>query len=802
MKPLDIANKNHITVEDMNKICSDLGIPCSDDVELSEKQVFLIEKRIEVLKARRIEEAENKKKQKKIKLKRKVHVGGESKEKQAEQVEEAASKVSSEKPAKSPESKETGGDVSQKPQPSNVSGRDKAAKGSPERREKKDESHSTQRKPDQKGRKPVAPDVGQIEKPVAAALDDSKKRKKGKDKSKEKDSKKNKFKKEQTEKNIVQRKKPAFEQKRKEAAPPSEISITESISVGELAKKLNVKVNDVIARLMKLGVMATINQIIDADTAEILASEYGTQVKVVSLFDETVIRHEEEDRQEDWGLRPPVVTVMGHVDHGKTKLLDAVKKSNVTDQEFGGITQHIGAYMVEVNGKKITFLDTPGHAAFTTMRARGASLTDIVILVVAANDGVMPQTIEAINHAKAAGVPIVVAINKIDLPEANPAKVKQELSNYDLIPEEWGGTTLFAEISAKSVINIEELLELLLIQAEMLEMKANPKLMAKGIVIESRLDMGRGSVSTILVQNGTLRMSDPFLVGVYSGKVRALFDDKGRAISEAGPSSPVEVIGISGVPAAGDPFEVVDSDKTAKQISQKRQDYKRVETAKKVKKVTLESLNEMIQEGEVQEIKVIVKADVDGSVQALRESLEKLSTGDIKVKVIHAGTGGINESDVMLASASEAIIIGYHVRPTGKVMDLAEKESVTVKFYNIIFEATDDIKAAMQGMLSPDLKEEIAGSGEIRQVFKISRIGTIAGSVLMNGKIDKKCKMRLIRDGIVVYDGELKSLKRFKDDVSEVAAGQEFGFSLEGYNDIKEGDNFEAYRIIEVAKTL
>jgi len=565
---------------------------------------------------------------------------------------------------------------------------------------------------------------------------------------------------------------------------------------------LNVKASEVISKLMKLGEMATINQAIDSDTAAILASEYNTEVGVVSLFDETVIKIEQEDRAEDAVSRPPVVTVMGHVDHGKTKLLDAIRSANVIDSEFGGITQHIGAYTVAVGDRSITFFDTPGHAAFTTMRARGASITDIVILVVAANDGVMPQTVEAISHAKAANVPIIVAINKMDLPEANSTKVKQELSNYGLMPEDWGGTTLFAEISAKQNSNIDQLLELVLIQAEMLELKANPKLLAKGTVIESRLDPGRGAVSTVLVQSGTLNLSDPFVVGVYSGRARAMFDDKRNSIETAGPSMPVEILGLSGVPAAGDPFEGVESDRMAKQISQKRLEYKRIESAKKVRKVTLESLNEMIKEGEVKDLNVIVKADVDGSSQALTEALEKLSNEEIRVRVIHSGAGGINDSDVMLASASNAIIIGYHVRPTGKVADLAEKEDVSIRFYNIIFEATDDIKAAMEGMLSPVLEEKTIGTGEIKQVFKVSKIGSIAGSICMSGKVIRKSKVRIIRDGVVVFDGPLASLKRYKDDVTTVEAGQEFGFSTENFNDIKEGDAFEAYEVIQTAKKL
>jgi len=637
--------------------------------------------------------------------------------------------------------------------------------------------------------------------------DQAAKKTKGLDKEKEKEKHKekefrrlNKREKEEAEKALILKKKQTAELRK--MASPEKINITESVTVGELSKKLNVKASEVIGKLMKLGVMATINQVIDSDTASILASEYNTEVSVVSLFDETVIKNDQVDKAEDAVSRPPVVTVMGHVDHGKTRLLDAIRSTKVIDSEFGGITQHIGAYTVSIGEKKITFFDTPGHAAFTTMRARGASITDIVILVVAANDGVMPQTIEAISHAKAANVPIIVAINKIDLPEANTAKVRQELTGYGLIPEEWGGTTLFAEISAKQNLNIDQLLELVIIQAEMLELKANPKLLAKGAVIESRLDPGRGAVSTVLIQQGTLHVGDPFVVGVYSGKVRAMFDDKGNPIEEAGPSMPVEILGISGVPAAGDPFEGVESGGMAKQVSQKRLEYKRIESAKKVRKVTLESLNEMIKEGEVKDLNVIVKADVDGSAQALTEALEKLSNEEIRVRVIHSGAGGINDSDVMLASASNAIIIGYHVRPTGKVSDLADKENVSIKFYNIIFEATDNIKAAMEGMLAPVFEENILGTGEIKQVFKVSKIGSIAGSVCLSGKITRKAKIRIMREGVVVFDGPLASLKRYKDDVSVVEAGQEFGFSTDNFNDMKEGDSFEAYEVVQIAKKL
>ena len=799
MKAIEIATKNHITMDDMLEVCKELEISCeNDESDLSEKNVFLIEKKIEAIKKRKIENAEKVKKGKKIKLKRKVHVAKDGKEKNAgepEKAEEAKKPVVHKKPEEKPAAQKK---PAAKPAAATADKKEPAKRaqaGGPQRRE----AGGRPKRDDDKQARPAARD--KVEAPAAeAGKDASKKRKKGKDKEKDKDRRK--LRKGSEEKNIILRKKMPVQPQRREVVTPDEINITENISVGELAKKLNVKAKDVIAKLMKIGVMATINQVIDSDTATLLSAEYGTEVKIVSLFDETVVKVTEKDNPEDYTSRPPVVTVMGHVDHGKTKLLDAIRKTDVTAHEHGGITQHIGAYMVDVQGKRITFLDTPGHEAFTTMRARGAKITDIVILVVAADDGVMPQTIEAINHAKDADIPIIVAINKIDLENANPQKVKQELSNYGLIPEEWSGTTLYAEISAKQNLNIDELLELIIIQSEMLELKSNEKVRARGTVIEAKLDHGRGSVSTILIQKGTLSVGDPFVVGIYSGKVRAMYNDKGQTIDVAGPSYPVEVVGISGVPAAGDPFEGMESDKAAKQISQKRLEYKRIESAKKVRKVTLESLNEMIKEGEVQEIRIIVKADVDGSSQALTESLEKLSTDEVRVKVIHAGTGGINESDVMLASASNALIIGYHVRPTGKVTELAEKEDITIKFYNVIFEVTDDIRAAMEGMLKPEIREEIVGSGEVRQIFKISKVGTIAGSLLSSGKIDRSIRMRLIRDGIVIYDGELKSLKRFKDDVKQVEAGQEFGFGFDGFNDIKEGDTFEAYKLVEIAKTL
>jgi translation initiation factor IF-2 len=804
MKAVDIATRNHVSVEDIINVCEDLGIPFeNEDVELSDKDVFLVEKKIELIKDKKAKETlkllekRNKKsvQKGKIKLKRKVHV--------SKSIKEAVS-----------EGKKTDKVDKDKKVVKRVKRKGKVGDDKKEVREKKKTVRPrVEEKPRRKTRKDV--DEAKVDVKVQKGIGDkkeadgfvakeqAKKRKKGKEKERDKDIKKRLYKKDREEKDIVVRKKkPQQRVEKREPVPPKLIEITENISVGELAKKLNIKANVVIAKLMKLGVMATINQVIDSETAEILSSEFNTDVKVVSLFDETIIREKDEYKPEDMVDRPPIVTVMGHVDHGKTKLLDAIRETNVTGQEFGGITQHIGAYMVTVGDQRITFLDTPGHEAFTTMRARGARITDIVVLVIAADDGVMPQTIEAINHAKDAGVPIIVAINKIDLADANPQKVKQELTNYELIPEEWGGTTLFAEISAKKKINIEELLELILVQAEMLELKSNVGIKANGTVIEAKLDPGRGSVATILVQNGTLHVGDPYVIGIYSGRVRAMFNDQGIQVDEAGPSTPIEVLGINGVPSAGDPMQVVDSEKYAKHISQKRQELRRVETAKRVRRVTLEDFNELIKEGEIQELRIIIKGDVDGSVQALVESVEKLSSNEIRVKVVHAGTGGINESDVMLASASNAVVIGYHVRPTARVSEIADREAVSIKFYNIIYDATNEIKSAMEGMLSPDIKEEVVGTGEIKQIFKVSKVGTIAGSIVLTGKLLKTSKIRLIRDGVVVYDGQLSSLKRFKDDVSEVESGQECGFALEGFNDIKEGDNFEAYTLIEIAKKL
>ncbi len=819
MKAIEIAQNNHVSFDDILIICRELNIPCTDEnTEIKGNDVFLVEKRIETIKAQRVREAQDiikknaemrEQKGKKIRLKRKVHVSKELiKEKPAEEVKQEEAK-----PFKQ-EKKETKS-VAQV----NRHGEEARKRGG-EIRELRQEKKRDDRPEKQKDKAAAPKDLKNLFKPKkeqpAITIEGEKKKTadlfggkegagKRKKTAKEKEKEK-KYKKERDklaeEKDIILRRKKAQQERAAESSIPKQIDITESISVGDLAKKMNIKASDLIAKLMKLGMMATINQVIDAETAEILVSEYGTQVNVVSLFQETLIVKEEEDKPEDHITRPPIVTVMGHVDHGKTKLLDAIRKTNVVAGEFGGITQHIGAYTVRVKDQPITFLDTPGHEAFTTMRARGAAVTDIVVLVVAADDGVKPQTVEAINHAKDANVPIVVAINKIDLPNANVERVRNELANYGLIPEDWGGSTLYAEISAKNIINIDKLLEQILLQAELLNLKANPKIMARGKVIEAKLDAGRGPVATVIIENGTLHVGDPLVIGVYSGKVRALFDDQGNPVTEATPSMPVEVLGISSVPSAGDPVEAVESEKYAKQISQKRMELLRLESAKKVRKVTLEDLNEMIRDGEVQELRVIIKADVDGSAQALREALEKLSTGEVRVKVIHSGTGGINESDVMLASASNAIIIGYHVRPSARVSDLAEKERVSIKFYNIIFEVTNDIKAAMEGMLSPEYKEEITGAGEVRQVFKIGKVGSVAGCVVLSGKVERSNKLRLLREGVVIYDGAIKTLRRFKDEVSTVEGGQDCGILLDGYNDIKEGDSFETYRVIQIAKKL
>lgn len=585
------------------------------------------------------------------------------------------------------------------------------------------------------------------------------------------------------------------------SAIPKEISIMEVVTVSDLAKKMNLKASELISKLMSMGMMVTINQQIDAETAEILASEYNCKVNIVSLYDETEIK-EEEDKEEDLEHRAPIVTIMGHVDHGKTKLLDAIRESDIVAGEYGGITQHIGAYTVQLESGKVVFLDTPGHEAFTMMRARGAQLTDIVVLVVAADDGVMPQTVEAINHAKEADVPIVVAVNKIDLPDANPEKVKKQLSEYNLIPEDWGGHTLFVEVSALKKEGLKELLEAVLLQAELLELKANYDCRASGKILESKIDMGRGIVSTVIVEKGTLRVGDSYVAGVYPGKVRAMFNDKGEKIEEAKPSTPVEIIGFTGIPNAGDPFQVTDSEKEAKQIGSKRQELKKIEEAQNVNKVTLDNLYDQIKMGEIKELKVIIKGDVHGSVEALQTALERLSTQDIRLSVIHASAGAINEKDILLATASNAIVIGFHVRPTVNAQTVADRERVEIRKYNIIYDAVDDIRNAMEGLLQPDIKEEVTGTAEVRDIFKISKIGTIAGCYVTSGRIRRGSNVHVIRDGIEVYKGKIESLKRFKEDAREVENGYECGIGIENFNDIKNGDVIEAFELKELAKKL
>ncbi len=583
---------------------------------------------------------------------------------------------------------------------------------------------------------------------------------------------------------------------------PETIDIMETISVSDLAKKMNLKANEIIGKLMGMGMMVTINQSIDSDTATILAEEYNCKVHLVSLYDETVIASETGD-EETIDVRPPIVTVMGHVDHGKTKTLDAIRNANVAAGEAGGITQKIGAYQVSTPKGVITFLDTPGHEAFTMMRARGAQITDIVVLVVAADDGVMPQTMEAIHHAKDAKVPIIVAVNKIDKPDANPDKVMTQLSEQGLTPEEWGGETQYVKISALKREGIDDLLDAILLQAEMLELKAQFDCRAEGKVIESRIDQGRGVVASVIVQRGTLHTGDPFVAGIYSGRVRAMFNDRGQKIKEAGPSTPVEVLGIESMPNAGDPFQVTESEKEARSFASKRQELKRFEDAKAVKKVTLDNLYSTIEQSEIKEFKVIIKADLQGSAEALKTSLEKLSTKEIRVAVIHSSAGAINESDVMLAAADDnAIIIGFNVRPTPKAKLLAEQEKVEIRKYNIIYACVEEIKQAMEGMLKPDTKEEITGTLEVRNTFKVPKVGIIAGCYVTDGIIKRSSSVNIIRDGVVKFTGKVASLKHFKDDAKEVKEGFECGVGIENWQDIQVGDQIEAFEFVEIARKL
>ena len=572
------------------------------------------------------------------------------------------------------------------------------------------------------------------------------------------------------------------------------IEIGETITVKELCEKLGKPTNDVIKNLIFLGVMAGVNQEIDFTTAEKLCEKY--EVLVEKKEEETELEAFEEDTdvvEENLVKRPPIVTIMGHVDHGKTSLLDAIRHAKVTASEAGGITQHIGAYTVSLNGEKITFLDTPGHEAFTAMRARGAQVTDIVILVVAADDGIMPQTKEAINHCKAADVPMIVAINKIDRPGANVDRVKQELTEHGLVSEDWGGDTICVPVSAKTGENLESLLEMVLLTAEMQELKADPNRKAKGTVIEAKLDKGRGAVASLLIQNGTLNVGDSILVGSTYGRIRAMFDDRGKKIKSAGPSIPVEILGLSEVPAAGDRFIVCKDEKTARNMAELRKQKIKADSHQASNRVSLEDLYSQIQEGKVKELAIVVKADVQGSVEAIRQSLEKLSTDDVKVRVIHGAVGAITETDVTLAAASNALVIGFNVRPDGNATVQAEKENIEIKTYRIIYDAIEDVKSAMIGMLEPEYKEVVNGKAEVRMTYKISNVGTIAGCYVTDGKIVRNSEIRVIRDGIVIFESTLASLKRFKDDAKEVAKGYECGLSVEKFNDLKEGDVIESF---------
>ena len=605
-------------------------------------------------------------------------------------------------------------------------------------------------------------------------------------------------------------KREAVEEREREAAAleaqeEKTLKLTEFVTANDLAVMMDVPVNKVIGTCMSLGVMVSINQRLDAETINIVADEFGFKTEYVSAEVSEAIHNssDEEDKPEDLVPRPPVVTVMGHVDHGKTSLLDYIRNANVIAGEAGGITQHIGAYNVKLkNGQHITFLDTPGHEAFTAMRARGAKITDIVIIIVAADDNVMPQTVEAINHASAAGVPIIFAINKIDKPAANPEKIKEELANMNYLVEDWGGKYQSQDISAKKGIGVTELLDKVLLEAEMLELKANPKRRAVGSIIESSLDKGRGYVATVLVQNGTLKVGDILLAGTHYGKVKAMFNERNQRITEAGPSEPALILGLNGAPTAGDKFNVMDTDQEAREIASKREQLQRELGLRTQKRVTLEDIGRRKALGSFNELNIIVKGDVDGSIEALSDSLIKLSTPEVQVNVIHKAVGAISESDVTLAAASDAYIVGFQVRPSLAARRLAERDGVDIRLYSVIYKAIDEVKSAMEGMLSPEIKEEILGSAEVMQTYHISKVGTIAGTIVREGKVKRNCKVRIIRDGIVIYTGDLGSLKRFKDDVKEVTSGFECGLSVAGYNDLKVGDFIESFEEVEVKKTL
>ena len=579
------------------------------------------------------------------------------------------------------------------------------------------------------------------------------------------------------------------------------VRIAETITVKELAEKISVKATEVIKELMKRGQMTTINQMIDHNTATDISEAFGYEVEISKDNIEDLLI-QGEDRQEDLQLRAPVITIMGHVDHGKTRLLDAIRKANVMEGEAGGITQHIGAYRVTTGRGTAVFLDTPGHEAFTAMRARGAQVTDLVIIVVAANEGVMPQTREAIDHAQAAGVPIMVAMNKMDLADANPDRIKQQLSTLGLVPEDWGGDTVYSEVSAKENVGIDELLDIAILQAELLELKANPDRLASGVVVEAKLDRGRGPVATVLVQRGTLHVSDNFVAGKWNGKVRALLDDQGRKLKSVGPSTPVEILGFAGVPDAGDTFTVLEDEKMAREISAKRQQRERMAALMASARVSLESFMESVEEGQAKELNLVLKADVQGSIEALKESLGKLGNDEVGVKVLHGAVGGITETDVMLAAASEAVIVGFNVRPTPEAREVAKREKIDIRLYSVIYDAIDEIKLALEGILEPVQREVVRGHAEIRELFHVPRVGTIAGCYVTDGNITRNSEVRLIRDNVVIYTGKISSLRRFKDDVNEVQSGYECGIGIQNYNDIKMGDIIEPYITEEVSRTL
>jgi len=590
-------------------------------------------------------------------------------------------------------------------------------------------------------------------------------------------------------------------QKKKEKELPAKITFSESLTVGELAKKIYREPSEIIKKLFLLGVMATINQVLDKDAIELIAGEYGVEVEEEIKIDTTDLEvYFTEDGTEDLVERPSVVTIMGHVDHGKTTLLDSIRNTKVTEGEAGGITQHIGAYQVVENGKKITFLDTPGHAAFTTMRARGAKITDITILVVAADDGVMPQTVEAINHAKAAEVPIIVAVNKMDKEAANADRVMQELTEHGLVSEAWGGDTIFVPLSAKTGEGIDTLLEMILLVSEVEEYKANPNRKAVGTVIEAQLDKGRGSVATLLVQNGTLKIGDPIVVGTTFGRVRAMVNDKGRRVKEAGPSTPVEITGLNDVPQAGDRFVVFEDEKTARQVGEAREQTALVAQRGEKSVVSLETLFDQLKQGEMKDLNIILKADVQGSAEAVAASLQKIDVEGVNIKIIHSGAGAINESDITLAAASNAIVIGFNVRPDVNAKRAAEAEKVDVRLHRIIYKVIEEIEAAMKGMLDPEFQEKIIGQAEVRQTFKVSKVGTIAGSFVTEGKITRDSGIRLVRNGVVIFEGQIDALKRFKDDAKEVSKGYECGVTIKNFNDVKEGDIIEAYVMEEIER--